>query len=159
MTPLGWLGHKASTLTNNGMSAWDKEAFGDVWICSDQVAWICKLSQFFAAECVCGWHPCLLSDNVLSFLTFVILNKCKMSHPLLIVSRSDYLIQVVNKNSQTEWQTVQILISWPLHQLIRIYTVCKSGMNLVSVGPGLRYLFLSYSLSSKRQFRYWCWFC
>ena len=37
-----------------------------------------------------------------------------MSHPLLIVSQSDYLIQVVDTNSHTEWQTVQIQISWLL---------------------------------------------
>ena len=46
-----------------------------------------------------------------------------MPCPLLIFSQSDYLIQVVDTNSNTEWQTVQIQISWPtdldLHYLQR----------------------------------------
>ena len=37
-----------------------------------------------------------------------------MPCPLLIFSRSDYLIHVVDTNSNTEWQTVQIQISWLL---------------------------------------------
>ena len=37
-----------------------------------------------------------------------------MPRPLLIVSQSDFLIQVVDANSHTEWQTVQIQISWLL---------------------------------------------
>ena len=41
--------------------------------------------------------------------------------------KSDYLIQIVDINSHTEWQTVQILISLFLgSQLILIYTVYKS---------------------------------
>ena len=34
-----------------------------------------------------------------------------MSHAFLIVSQSDYLIQIVDINSHTEWQTVHIQIS------------------------------------------------
>ena len=37
-----------------------------------------------------------------------------MPHPLLIFSQSDYLIQIVDINLHTEWQTVQIQISWLL---------------------------------------------
>ena len=37
-----------------------------------------------------------------------------MPHPLLIVSQSDALIQIVDINSHSEWQTVQIKISWLL---------------------------------------------
>ena len=37
-----------------------------------------------------------------------------MPHPLLIFSQSDSLIQIVGINSYTEWQTVQIQISWLL---------------------------------------------
>ena len=45
----------------------------------------------------------------------LLINHCrpeeiKMPHPLLIFSQSDYLIQVVDKKSHTEWQTVQIQI-------------------------------------------------
>ena len=40
------------------------------------------------------------------------LNKIKMPHPLLIFSQSDYLLPVVDTYWQTEWQTVQIQISW-----------------------------------------------
>ena len=39
-----------------------------------------------------------------------------MPHLLPIFSESDYLIQVVNINSHTEWQTVQIQISWLLQK-------------------------------------------
>ena len=56
-----------------------------------------------------------------------------MSHPLLFVSQSDSLIQIVDINSHTEWQTVQIQIR---SQLIWIYTVCKGRVYLGSAGPG-----------------------
>ena len=39
-----------------------------------------------------------------------------MPHPLLNFSKSDYLIQIVDINSYTEWQTVQIQISWLLQK-------------------------------------------
>ena len=39
-----------------------------------------------------------------------------MPRSLLIFSQSDYLIQVVDTNSNTEWQTVQIQISWLLQK-------------------------------------------
>ena len=35
-----------------------------------------------------------------------------MPCPFLIFSQSDYLIQIVDTNSHTKWQTVQIQISW-----------------------------------------------
>ena len=38
----------------------------------------------------------------------------KMPHPFLTVSQSDYLIQIVDVNSHTEEQIVQIQISWLL---------------------------------------------
>ena len=34
----------------------------------------------------------------------------KLPCPFLVVSQSDYLIQIVDINSHTEWQTVQIQI-------------------------------------------------
>ena len=39
-----------------------------------------------------------------------------MPRPLPIFSQSDYSIQVLGTNSNTEWQTVQILISWLLQK-------------------------------------------
>ena len=49
------------------------------------------------------------------------LNPCpaeyiKMPCPLLIFSQSDYLIYIVHINSDTQWQTVQIQISWLLQK-------------------------------------------
>ena len=49
-------------------------------------------------------------------LTLVMLNKdatptSNLPHSLLIFSQSDYLIQDVDTNLNTEWQTVQIQIS------------------------------------------------
>ena len=89
-----------------------------------------------------------------SFSTFF--NPCpaeyiKMPCPLLIFSQSDYLVQIVAKNSHTYWQTVQIQISWLLQkptdldlhclqrsQLIWICTVCKGRVYPGSAGQGLR---------------------
>ena len=39
-----------------------------------------------------------------------------MPCPFLIFSQSDYLIQIVDTNSYTKWQTVQIQISWLLQK-------------------------------------------
>ena len=65
-----------------------------------------------------------------------------MPHPFLIFSQSNCLIQIVDINSHTEWQTVQIQISWLLicfrSQLIWIYTVCKCMIYPGSAGLGLR---------------------
>ena len=84
-----------------------------------------------------------------------------MLHLFLIFNQSDYLIQIVDINSHTSWQTVQIQISWLLQickgrtypkqckqcrfrsigffrsQLIRICTVCKGRTYPSSAGLGL----------------------
>ena len=39
-----------------------------------------------------------------------------MLRPFLIFSQSDYLIQIVDKNSHTKWQAVKIQISWLLQK-------------------------------------------
>ena len=53
------------------------------------------------------------------------------------ISQSDYLIQV-DTYSHTEWQTVQIQISWLWRsQLIWIYTVCKGRAYPGSAGQRL----------------------
>ena len=55
-----------------------------------------------------------------------------------IFSQSDYLIQIVDINSYTEWQTVQIQVSWLLRsQLTWIFTVCKGSAYTGSAGQGL----------------------
>ena len=62
----------------------------------------------------------------------------KMSRPIQIFSQSNCLIQIVDINSHTEWQTVYIQISWLLKsQLIRIYAVCKGRVYPGSAGQGL----------------------
>ena len=66
-----------------------------------------------------------------------------MPRPFQIFSQSDYLIQIVDINSHTEWQTVQIQISWLLRsQLIWIYTVCKGSAYPGSAGQGLMIILL-----------------
>ena len=61
-----------------------------------------------------------------------------MPRPFQIFSRSDYLIRIIDINSHTEWQTVQIQISWLLRsQLIWIYIVCKGRVYPGSAGQGL----------------------
>ena len=76
-----------------------------------------------------------------TFLALVMLNKLR-AHPFLIVSQSDCLIQVVDINSHTEWQTVQIQFIWllqkptglNLHCLLRHGMSCsaREGLNAVS---------------------------
>ena len=80
-----------------------------------------------------------------------------MPHPFLIDSQSDYLIWIVDINSHTEWQTVQIQISWlPCgSQLIWIYTVCKGRVYPGSAGQGLSFYIrmvktLQYNTFKKR---------
>ena len=61
-----------------------------------------------------------------------------MPCPFQIFSQSAYLIQIFDINSNTEWQTVWIQISWLLRsQLIWIYTVCKGRVYRGSAGQGL----------------------
>ena len=57
-------------------------------------------------------------------------------HAHLTFSQSDYLIQIVDINSQTSWQIVQIQIRW----LLQIYTVCKGRVYSGSAGLWLRYM-------------------
>ena len=53
-----------------------------------------------------------------------------MQCPFKIFSQSDYLIQIVDTSSLTEWQTVQIQISWILRsQLIWMYSLQKQGIS------------------------------
>ena len=61
-----------------------------------------------------------------------------MPRPLTFYSQSDYLIRIVDINSHTKWQTVQIRsVGFFRSQLIWIYTVCKSRVYLGSAGQGL----------------------
>ena len=59
----------------------------------------------------------------------------KMAHPLLIFSQSDYLIQIVDINSNTEWQTVQIQIGWLLQKPTDLDLHClqKQGISAFSM--------------------------
>ena len=62
----------------------------------------------------------------------------RMPHPLLILSQSDSLIQIVDINSHAEWQTVQIRsVGFFRNQLIWIYTVCKGRVDAGSAGQAL----------------------
>ena len=56
---------------------------------------------------------------------------CTNIRPLLIASQSDSLIQIVNINSHTEWQTVQIQISWLLRKPTDLDLHClqRSGIS------------------------------
>ena len=62
-----------------------------------------------------------------------------MPRPFQFFSQPDYLIHIVDINSHTELQTMQIQISWLLRsQLIWIYIVCKGRVYPGSAGQGLR---------------------
>ena len=72
------------------------------------------------------WTPKLLTTHSTIWTSTIYypllcLNPChakkiKMPCPLLIFSQSDHLIQTVDIDSHTEWQTVQIQISWLLQK-------------------------------------------
>ena len=75
-----------------------------------------KLSPLKKWQKIHQEYPFSLKDIC---LTLVLLNKLRCHTLLLIFSQSDYLIQAVHANSNPEWQTVQIKISWLLHCLQR----------------------------------------
>ena len=61
-----------------------------------------------------------------------------MSHPLLIFSQSGYLIQIVVINLHTQWQTVQIQISWLLQKPTDLDLHClQNRIYPGSAGQGL----------------------
>ena len=64
---------------------------------------------------------CFHPHFTIAFCNLVVVNPCpaekiKRPLPLLIFSQSDYLIQIIDINSHTSWQTVQIQISWLLQK-------------------------------------------
>ena len=62
-----------------------------------------------------------------------------MPHPFQIFSQSDYLIQIVDKNSHSDWQTVQIQISWLLQKPTDLDLHClQVRIYPGSAGQGLR---------------------
>ena len=73
--------------------------------------------------------PCYYSLDLL--LTLVMLNK-KMPC-LLIFSQPDRLIQIVDMDSNTEWQTVQIQISWLLQKLTDLDLHCLQTQGIIWV--------------------------
>ena len=84
------------------------------------------------------WSGCGISRVQCWVLTLVMLNKFKRPLPLLIFSQSDNLIQIVDINSNTEWQTVQIQISWLLQKPTDLDLHClQSRVYPGSPGPGL----------------------
>ena len=69
-----------------------------------------------------------------------------MPHPFQIFSQSDYLIQIADINLHTEWQTVQIQISWLLQKPTDLDLHClqRQGVSVfsrtrvkLSIGTGL----------------------
>ena len=54
-----------------------------------------------------------------------------MPRPLLIISQLDSLIQIVDINPYTEWQTVQIQISWLLQKPtdLDLYCLQRQGLS------------------------------
>ena len=78
---------------------------------------------WFARKLTGSHRSCLPEQKMAENLPRVSihLNPCHaeqihMPRPLLTFSQSDYLIQIVDINSHTKWQTVQIQISWLLQK-------------------------------------------
>ena len=80
---------------------------------------------FFKREILKGMSSlvfCEKAENITNFHLMIYLEdvnprlaeQIKIPQPVLIVSQSDYLIQIGDINSHTEWQTGQIQISWLL---------------------------------------------
>ena len=112
-----------------------------------------------------GREPSPESMSLFLNLEFWHINFCHaewitMPRPLLIFSQSDYLIQVVDTNSNTEWQTVQIQIRWllqkpadlDLHCLQRqgISGFCRKRVKLLNI------LFFSEEASYAKLWRCSC---
>ena len=53
-----------------------------------------------------------------------------MPHLLLVASQSDSLIQIVDIDSQTKWQTMQIQISWLLLKPADLDLLCLKMQGL-----------------------------
>ena len=70
-----------------------------------------------------------MANLLLGFLTLVLLNKM-MPHPFLIFRQSDDLIHIAHINSRTEWQTVQIQISWLLQKQSELDRHCLQRQGL-----------------------------
>ena len=79
-----------------------------------------------------------------------------MACPLLIFSQSDYLMQVVDMNSNTEWQTVQIQISWLLKPTdLDLHCLQRqgiSGFSRTKVKQNLGQTLKSTQVSNKDRF-------
>ena len=56
-----------------------------------------------------------------------------MPRPFLIFSLSDYLIHVVDTNSNTEWQAVQIQISWLIQKPTDLDLHCLQGQDIIRI--------------------------
>ena len=128
MTPLGWLGHKTSTQTNT------------------------LVSRIFRVNTVDSLNE-MSGEKLQNILTLVLLNKLRCHIFFNFSCLSDYLIQIVDINSHTKWQTVQMEISWLLRsQLIWIYTVCKDRAYPGSARQGLKYCLYKFEF---RIFKSW----
>ena len=70
----------------------------------------------------------------------------KMPCPPLIVSQSDYLIQVVDTNSHSAWQTVQIQINWLLQKPTDLDLHCfqRQGISRFRVQGQYSYFYINY---------------
>ena len=53
-----------------------------------------------------------------------------MPHPFLIVSQPEYLIQIVDINSHTEWEIVQIQLSWLLQKPADLVLYCLQRQSI-----------------------------
>ena len=76
-----------------------------------------------------------------------------MQLPFLILSQSDYLIQIVDLNSHSEWQIVQIQISWLLQKPTDLDLHCLqrqgiSGFSRTRVNLNLPYLHIIHKWCS-----------
>ena len=79
----------------------------------------------------------------------------KMPRPLLIFSQSDYLIQVVDINSHTKWQTVQIQISWLLKKPTDLdQCCCQTLLSMAYLGSAAGWKYAIWS-SSAIHFGLW----
>ena len=79
-----------------------------------------------------------------------------LPHPLLIFSQSDYLIQIVDINPHTKWQTVQFQVTWLLQKLTDLDLHCFQRQGIS--GLSRTRVKVPWQIVANSIFRC-CWFC
>ena len=111
---------------------------------TDQTVQMCRLIWVFIGSTYVKVH--FLTLRLIFYFSFLIVLLNEETTPTSYLQKSDYLIQIVDINSHTVWQTVQIQISWLLQKPTDLDLHCLqrqsiSGFSRTSVNKGKRLSF------------------